>query len=233
MAESSQKRKKKKGEKAEQEDDNMEGNQQQQQQAKRTGKNRDGTEKDIGKYKATATIMGNKKFFATLLKAVLSLLQRMRVVEAIVLDCWMVPTESDLVQGLKNELTKYDQECKSDGRGHSNGPPDPHLWARMLEVLLEQEAVKGKDEVAKGLEAEQVRVNELGPLALDDTIKSVRLLKCYQSQHKRILLAIHRSPAYEKVNEALRMMGAVRKSGRAPMGALEEELMTWLEHTFA
>ena len=194
---------------------------------------RDGSTRDTKKYKDTKP--ANKGVMGVTLKAVLNLLQRMRDVESVVLDTFIITSDSKVVAVLNTAMAEYDAACKKDGKGHNHGPPHPHMWLILLEALGTLPTTSTEDKAK--LEAEFVKYkdttegNELAE-AVDPTVRLLKVVKTYSSDTKRIVMAAHTNPAYGAVINTLKAAGVKRKTGRAPRGALEEELEAWLEQTF-
>lgn len=173
----------------------------------------------------------NKKPMELMMKAVLSLMQRMRDLEAVVLTTHICKTDASPILELKGELKRYDGKCKEAGKQHSYGPPYPHLYLVLLETLGALSTTK--EEHKRMLMAEHSELKAKHFNEIDKKVKLIRVLKTYRSETKRLLIATtHENKATEAIMCSLAAGGAEQKIGRAPRGALELELQHWLEETF-
>jgi len=208
---------------------------------KKGGKNKDkGNEGEDNRSSGTGTggdskyqlkNPANKKPMELMMKAVLSLMQRMRDLEAVVLTTHICKTDASPILELKGELKLYDGKCKEAGKQHSYGPPYPHLYLVLLETLGALSTTK--EEHKRTLMAEHSELKAKHFSEIDKKVKLIRVLKTYRSETKRLLIATtHENKATEAIMCSLAAGGAEQKIGRAPRGALEMELQNWLEETF-
>ena len=199
--------------------------------AKGKGRPRD-KDVDLTKYEGKAMGM-NKELTSILLKSVLNLMQRQRDIESVVLEVYMVKATEEVATGLKDELVVYEENCRQAGRGHSFGPPHLHLWRRLLSTLatLSTTTPECQSIIKKEQEAE-AKMTATTLIDLDQTVRMVRLVKTYNNDLKRLIMSCEKNPANEAVVKSLQAAGAQRKAGRAPRGAMEDELERWLVGTF-
>jgi len=184
---------------------------------------------DMNRYQIKSP--ANKQSTQVMLKAILQLMQRTRDIESVVIHTFLLPTSSAIATSMKDEQISYETQVRKHGRGHSLGPPHLHLWARLMETLALLSSTAPADQ--RDLAAENDTINHMeNPQQLDEQVHLLRLTKTYKLETKRLLLASHHTitPA---VIRALQAAGAQRKSGRAPRGALEDELERWLTNTFS
>ena len=72
------------------------------------------------------------------------------------------------------------------------------------------------------LKSEDERLASTQCSAVDLEVKTLRLLKTFDKDKKRLLLSAPASPAYRAVVAGLVAAGAFRKSGKPPKGARSE-----------
>jgi len=189
---------------------------------------RDKTHDD--KYKAKPY---NRGVMQIMLKAILNLFQRVRDVEAVVITVVLLPAAFDLCEKMRAETVKYERMVKEAGKGHSYGPPDLHRYAVLVETLMADTKVNEHDREL--LKEENERLAQLTGqtfvTVLGQQVHLVRLVKTFKSETKRLLLSISTTVA-PTIVQALVDIGGDLKTGRAPPGAMEDELERWLVRTF-
>ena len=91
-----------------------------------------------------------------------------------------------------------------------------------IPVGRRNEAVRGKlDEFCK-------KYQDMSVEEKSDLVLMCRVERTYKSETSRLVFSIERSGARQFVLSSLVQLGAIRKQGRAPKGALERELEEWL-----
>jgi len=192
-------------------------------------------DRDEHKDKYSVKHPANRATMEILLKAVLQVFQRLRDVESILLEVYLVNKDCPVAKDLTEEIGNYERAVRAAGKGHSYGQPHKHLYLRLLESLSQQDKVL--PEIRTQLKAEYERLNALDKDEADKQILQVvqllRITKTFKSDTKRVLLSQTRNPLQMHITEALVQCGLDRKWGRAPRGALEDELEKWLTRTFA
>jgi hypothetical protein len=203
------------------------------------GKSKEGSKTQLGslsEQKLPKDLLPILKF---LTMATTTLLAENRMVEGILLDVFLVPTESGLYQAVAAAGRSYADKCEELGRGHNLGPPHVHMWQAMCAFLRDSEAVGDRHrEVLKdhltAWESMEVEECVIG-------IRMVRVTKCFKSDTKKLWISLDEgvwmaeagAAGYKSLRRAIiTAVGCLEHtkmvSGKAPAGHMESELSALL-----
>ena len=165
---------------------------------------------------------------AVMLKALLNLLHRQALMEAVAYRTFILKTEHPVAKAIVDTGTLYAANCRALGRQHELGPPHPHFYAATLRALHASGAEAIGEEnlrkIGKFLESWEA----LGVAGQCSHIRACRTDKTYSSKTKRLTLSFGDSQLSCEVIDALKKTGGEEKHGKAPRGAMEDQLAAWL-----
>ena len=178
--------------------------------------------------KAWKTVDDYDPMFQIMLKGMANLFQRMAYLEAVCYDVIIVKTDSPIVQAISAQGKRYSKKCRKEGRGHTNGPPHPWLWGAFIKTLSEMGVSIGE----RNLQIIQKHKDEFAEFELEEkceVIRHFRMEKTYKPETKRLVMSVEKLGETRKaIIDALKQKGAILKQGRAPPGAFEDQLQSWL-----
>lgn len=201
-----------------------------QQQQKKTGKKQQGHLEDSDMH----------ELVKLLTKCAVQTQSRLRTIENLTYDTWMVATEHKLIEKATEQGKAYHHMAKEhrdkaleagDIPGdHGRGPPHLYIWGGVLQGLLDEgDRIGAKNK--KDLETYLAKWNTMDRTAQCDDIRYCQISPTYHDTMKRLTVALaESSQVKEPLYSALAQLGATRKFGRAPPGALERSLATWVRH---
>jgi len=116
-----------------------------------------------------------------------ALLQESRTLQGVLLDCFTIPTKSELFLRLREAGQEYARKCSEAGRGHTLGPPHIHLWHALVSFLAAASEV--------GAQTRKGMVEHLEKLKTWDQegmlhVRLVRTSKCFKSKAKKLWISL-------------------------------------------
>ena len=165
-------------------------------------------------------------FMQTLLKAVLSAHQRLRIAESVFLLCVLIETDGMVEVALRTEGQKYSKACEAEGKGHGYGPPHLLLFKALVRTLAEMDV--GGANKNKMIALTERFDGEMTDTELNDVCHQLTVRKTWASTTKKMFLAVN-AECRPIFSSALTQAGFQLKLGSAPPGALEEQLGRFLQ----
>ena len=162
-----------------------------------------------------------------LLKSVLRCLQDNRTHAGVLFDVVIVEATSSMAKGMIEQGQSYSQLRQQEG-GDQLGPPHVYVFGGLLEALVSE----GEKIGAANLKEIQNFATEFGDLTSTEKAELVLHTRCekmYNSEFRRLVMCFERVPIRKNILDAMVQLGGRRKQGRAPKGAMERALESWLE----
>ena len=167
------------------------------------------------------------KLMTLLLKSHLSLHQRLREVEGILLDVGLGDSALEIWQVLKTAANNYDTTVKAEGKGHKRGPPAIYGYMALMAFLASTE----KAGLAT-MQAAAGHKQEDEALSVEDLCEKVMVCKaarCYDQSRQKLALHIVCPQRRQTLKLGLAQLGLVFTLSKAPPGAMEDELEKYLQ----
>ena len=148
--------------------------------------------------------------------------------EGIYMETVLMECKSNVVKGLEEELKEYNQVIQDEGPEAVEGGPLRYLLRRLLTTLV----------VENVGELNQRNLQEyIGKLeAMDDVtevqdlVQHLAFKKCYASNLMKVHFVVKSEYKLRKtLCDSMKLLGGDHKRGRAPRGAIEDELAKWLQ----
>jgi len=167
---------------------------------------------------------GQEKAISSLMKQTLKNSQLLRMLMGVVLEVFMVKTESQEAINMRKQTVAYSKllETKDD-----LGPPNIYAFAGLIDSLVSRADEMNK-ETADDLANFKRFYDKADKEQRADLVRHCQLERVYRADLKKIVFAV-RHNIQEAVAKALTTLGAERKQGRAPAGYLERDLQEWVE----
>jgi len=166
-----------------------------------------------------------KQMMVIMLKMQLWLAQGVRDTMGILLDLYIVNSDSDVIKAMKKTGVRYAAAVRKAGANHEYGPPHVHLFKALMQNLVTADIGKANRDT---LQAWLTNNNDADETELAWTIRHCRVMKTYRSETVRVALSIENSGVRNEVANAMKQTGAKLRAGRSPKGAMEEHLELFL-----
>jgi len=148
--------------------------------------------------------------------------QRIRMLLAVCIRTWIIPTDDPVLKAGMEERTAYSKRVESNKKNHNEGQPDHHVW-RGIVMALRQQCGAGTEE-AKTMEAYWATASQE---VVKNGVRVCQTSKAFKSSERRFELHVT-DPQHEGVVCVLKaywaQKGYVEKQGQAPKGGLERDL---------
>ena len=167
------------------------------------------------------------KLMTLMVKSHLSLHQRVRELEGILLDVGLGDSSLETFQALKSAAQTYDQTVKSEGKGHKRGPPAIYGYMALMKMLASTEGA--------GMATKQTAMKlaeEDTALAVEELCEKVMMCKtasCYDQSRKKLVMHIACPERRQTLKQGLTQLGLTFCLSKAPAGAMEDELEKFLQ----
>ena len=161
------------------------------------------------------------------LKQLLRNTQELRDLSAVVYYTLLVPINHPFYLAGRAAAQKYDQACKSAGKGHKFGGPIPHIFLAAIEsVQTAAEAVRtaGGEATAKMIE-KAVEYGKFKHEEIEEKVPHFRFRKTFKKEeHSRLTVSLRDVDMLRPLLAFLGRTECVLKQGRAPAGVMERKL---------
>ena len=127
----------------------------------------------------------------------------------------------------------YQHKCKTEGRGHSNGPPHVWTYGALLEASVEIAHTEAPES-----EADIVRLRDLfSAMSVEEKAETIKYCKrsdTYRRDKAKITFFLPVQANKQIVHRFLvDVVGAQHVIGRAPPSNMSRELQAWLTNLTA
>ena len=128
-----------------------------------------------------------QQMMACVIKGVLNTQQRTRTLEGAVADCYIVNTETNVVDDMYETKQQYAQKVMAAGKGHDMGGPDPYMFMTMVSSLHKSDVGGSNKEflVKCGREMAGKSSHEVA-----EVVKLCNMQECYESSKTKITIII-------------------------------------------
>eukprot|EP00929_Paragymnodinium_shiwhaense_P092046 TRINITY_DN51925_c0_g1_i1.p2 TRINITY_DN51925_c0_g1~~TRINITY_DN51925_c0_g1_i1.p2 ORF type:complete len:225 (-),score=55.60 TRINITY_DN51925_c0_g1_i1:317-991(-) len=189
-----------------------------------------------GDHSDKAEAIKMNKLIALIAKLTLSNTQQLRMINSIVLDVFLIPTESPTAQQMKAGTTLYAASVKEidiPQRVPRFGLPHHHAWNNMLASAFElaNETEKKEYVTYKGrMDGSSADLYSI----LTNEVKVCKIMKSFDANRRKLYVnVVTETPSYKiwLVTKGIfkRTQGFQEKPGQAPPGALENTIQEALE----
>ena len=172
-----------------------------------------------------------KSMMLTILKTSANTQQRLRQMEAIVADHYMIPSAIPAVAAALAQIDAY-QKMVSKGPkpgGESHGAPGPQIAWALCNELKEQSNI-GQEPKAQLLEHILTPISELPMEQAIEIVSTCSLKVCYDSAFYKLIFISHVPKARLALRKSLTSLTGVKHfTGPAPASGQEDEIQKWIE----
>lgn len=155
-----------------------------------------------------------------LAKGLSKALQAIRGLEAAVYLVAVLNADGPFTGMLLDVHRQYGLACEQAGKGHTLGPPFPHLWKEFLTLLCASSKILPDHLTCLTAAASAATNFELEDFR--NQVTEIRVEKMFDNKKKRLALCITDPNISNAVRTTLRAEGANILTGHAPPGALEK-----------
>jgi len=186
-----------------------------------------------------------KKLLGAMTKQILLTAMLARESLGILLDCFILPADSPIIESISKRGRWYSEKTKELGKGHGLGPPGPLFFASLLTSLLEKKNDIGGN-TRKYLSVIAGFMRSLEMQDCSTIVRACRVTRVYDSSKRRLLVALADGEMLQMMpklvrdelsslseqgfstrtalRRALSELGALYLMGKAPAGGLERAL---------
>jgi len=185
-------------------------------------------EEDRGNFDASNFPPALKLVLNTLLKAGCNDQQRIRTLEAVAFDVFMVPVNNPVVSALDATYRAYQNIIQTSAPGTNVGACDGPNFVVMIKTLLEQGDVGGKNK--EQLNKIALALKDLDQIGLANYVKVCRMQEPKRENFVKITVSVVTSEWRLIVVSAFKAMSEVEHlPGRPPPSGLEDEMSKWIQ----
>eukprot|EP00969_Alexandrium_andersonii_P252313 11151056-Alexandrium_andersonii.AAC.1 len=145
----------------------------------------------------------------------------------------MIPTDSPMCVGAVSARKSYGERTRGK-KGHSEGPPDAHVWKSLLSEAIKMASDKppGNVAVARALTVLKEHYSSSDLASVQQNVKSCTITKAFSSAQKRLEISF--GPEVKLIGDAFAVVlaeceVATELIGAAPRGGIERELSQLVE----
>ena len=124
----------------------------------------------------------------------------------------------------------YSERTKGK-RGHTEGPPHPHIWNSLIIATAKDPQLEPNDRDQLNAYAQEWRVK--GPLALCDEIRCCRTKKCFDTKYLNLFVRVREgtqsATVWGIIKKRMVLSGSILREGLAPQSNMEREIEKFLE----
>ena len=162
----------------------------------------------------------------SIVKGVLNSQQRVRTLEGVMQDVFLVKADNPVIKGLLAVQDDYYSQVK-ESSNHALGDPVPYLWKELVKLLMEQDIGRGNREALKALHTaiENMEV----PAKAHDQVRVIALKPCYDQLNYKLTVVITDRAARQSITAAIGQLDWDHKSTKPPPGPVEDDLEKWLQ----
>ena len=168
-----------------------------------------------------------------LVKSNLQTHQKMRDLQGVMYDVFLVASELPAVKSMISAGQAYAQRVRAtrenEGVATGLGPPHPQVWMALLEVLKEADVgAANRQKLAEVYE----RHNSLTVEQVCEEVRYCRQDTTFSSDRRRVTLSVTQD-LRPLLIASMTQVGAEYRPGRPPVGGMERELAAWLPALWA
>lgn len=166
--------------------------------------------------------------FQIMMKLSLNNAQNVREHSSALFDLVIIDSTCEPIIAMKDAGRQYALACRKAGKDHTYGPPFLHLFNALLTSLCTLANKIGQANHGKISPYAEI-FGDFETNEACDILKTCKLDRAFSSSVVKLYLCFPSCPIRKEVLAALEQLGGKRKFGRAPIGAMESELQSWLE----
>ena len=184
------------------------------------------TQEDKSKY-SLVNDSDQQRFMTVVVKGLLNCSQRLRTIEGVLQDVFIIDSGHDIVKELAATMGTYQESCKQQGSGHDLGSPIPYLWSTLLEALIKCDI--GQQNRADLQVVKDIVDTSADPATVFEYCRHIHCKGCYDKKTHKLTLIIPDRNSRHAVVKAMNQLQVTHKATRPPPGPVEDDLEKYLQ----